>query len=134
MQFSHHYDYTLLTNPASRAPNTKTLLLPPRTRAPVPTRKPRTMALHHIVLFKFKPTASAQEVQAVSCVVGGENLEPKRRSLNLGGQACDRMLALATNCLHPETKKPYVKAAAGGKNNSPEGKSVGTYLPRHPRG
>lgn len=54
--------------------------------------------------------------------------------LNLSGQACDRMLALATNCLHPETKKPYVKAAAGGKNNSPEGTSVGTNLPRHPRG
>ncbi|KAI9048308.1 hypothetical protein LZ554_008102 [Drepanopeziza brunnea f. sp. 'monogermtubi'] len=32
-----------------------------------------------------------------------------------------RMLALKDNCVHPTTKKPYVKMGMGGKQNSPEG-------------
>lgn len=35
------------------------------------------------------------------------------------------MLALKDNCIHPETKKPYIKTGQGGKDNSPEGKQVG---------
>lgn len=34
------------------------------------------------------------------------------------------MLALKDNCIHPETKQPYVKTGKGGKDNSPEGKQV----------
>lgn len=34
------------------------------------------------------------------------------------------MLGLGQNCLHPQTQKPYIKSAIGGKNNSPEGHSV----------
>jgi hypothetical protein len=36
------------------------------------------------------------------------------------------MLALKTNCIHPETKKPYIKSAIGGKDNSTEGIQVGS--------
>ena len=34
------------------------------------------------------------------------------------------MLALKDKCVHPTTKKPYVKSHGGGKNNSPEGMAV----------
>lgn len=34
------------------------------------------------------------------------------------------MLALKDNCVHPETKQPYVKTGKGGKDNSPEGRQV----------
>jgi hypothetical protein len=37
---------------------------------------------------------------------------------------CTRMLALKDKCLHPTTKKPYVRMAVGGKENSPEGLAV----------
>lgn len=39
-------------------------------------------------------------------------------------QACDRMLALKTNCKHPETSEEYVKTSIGGINNSPENATV----------
>lgn len=35
------------------------------------------------------------------------------------------MLALKDNCIHPETKQPYIKTGKGGKDNSPEGQQVG---------
>ncbi|KAB5536200.1 stress responsive A/B barrel domain protein [Coniochaeta sp. 2T2.1] len=57
------------------------------------------MTIVHIVMFAFKPLAPTAEVQDV----------------------CDRFLALQTNCIHPETKKPYLKSIRGGKENSPEG-------------
>ncbi|KAL7619766.1 hypothetical protein AAE478_010308 [Parahypoxylon ruwenzoriense] len=57
------------------------------------------MTIYHIVLFKFKPLVPPEEVKA----------------------ACNRMLALETNCVHPTTQKPYVKALGGGIDNSPEG-------------
>ena len=34
------------------------------------------------------------------------------------------MLALKDQCLHPTSKTPYVKSGVGGKQNSPEGKTV----------
>jgi hypothetical protein len=34
------------------------------------------------------------------------------------------MLALKDKCLHPTSKTPYVKSGIGGKQNSPEGKTV----------
>lgn len=40
------------------------------------------------------------------------------------------MLALKDSCVHPETKKPYVKSGIGGKDNSPEGYQV-SRLPQY---
>ncbi|KAJ7178113.1 stress responsive A/B barrel domain protein [Mycena filopes] len=53
----------------------------------------------HIVMFAFEPSATPEQVQEV----------------------CDGMLALKDNCLHPQTTKPYIMTASGGKNNSAEG-------------
>ncbi|ROV90949.1 hypothetical protein VPNG_10081 [Cytospora leucostoma] len=57
------------------------------------------MAIFHIVLTTFEPLAPLQEVQGV----------------------VDRLLALKDNCIHPVSKKPYIKTGLGGKDNSPEG-------------
>jgi hypothetical protein len=34
------------------------------------------------------------------------------------------MLALKDKCIHPQTKKPYIRSASGGINTSPEGYDV----------
>ena len=34
------------------------------------------------------------------------------------------MLALKDSCIHPTSKKPYIKSASGGTDNSPEGLQV----------
>lgn len=39
------------------------------------------------------------------------------------------MLALKTNCVHPETKKAYIKSSIGGKENSEEGRQVSEPSP-----
>ncbi|GAB7349103.1 hypothetical protein MBLNU459_g8053t1 [Dothideomycetes sp. NU459] len=57
------------------------------------------MAIVHIVLFEFKPTAEREVITDV----------------------CGRMLALSDKCLHPTSNKPYVKSHGGGRDNSPEG-------------
>jgi hypothetical protein len=60
------------------------------------------------------------------------SLEPRASRLptstdaNPDSQVCDEMLALKDNCVHPETKQPYVKTGRGGKDNSPEGRQVGS--------
>ncbi|KAJ5770240.1 uncharacterized protein N7511_002291 [Penicillium nucicola] len=61
------------------------------------------MSITHIVLFQFKPDATADVVHG----------------------ACQRMLALRENCLHPTSQKPYIKTALGGKDNSQEGMQNG---------
>lgn len=61
------------------------------------------MAIIHIVMFEFQPLAPLEDIQSV----------------------CDRMLALKDNCIHPESKKPYIKMGMGGKDNSPEGQQNG---------
>ncbi|KAF2454707.1 stress responsive A/B barrel domain-containing protein [Lineolata rhizophorae] len=61
------------------------------------------MAIIHIVMFQFKNSASADEVQ----------------------DACSRMLALRDTCVHPTSKQPYIKTAMGGRDNSPEGMQGG---------
>ncbi|KAI0377182.1 stress responsive A/B barrel domain protein [Hypomontagnella monticulosa] len=61
------------------------------------------MSLVHIVAFKFKDLVPAEEVKA----------------------ACDRMLALGTNCIHPTSQKTYIKVIGGGRDNSPEGMQHG---------
>ncbi|OCL03145.1 stress responsive A/B barrel domain protein [Glonium stellatum] len=57
------------------------------------------MGVTHIVLFQFKPDASAEVIKDV----------------------CDRMLALKDNCIHPTSGKLYVKSSTGGTDNSIEG-------------
>jgi hypothetical protein len=57
------------------------------------------MAIIHVVQFQFKPTASPEVVK----------------------DTCTRMLNLRENCIHPTTQKTYIKASAGGKDNSIEG-------------
>ncbi|ORY12984.1 stress responsive A/B barrel domain-domain-containing protein [Clohesyomyces aquaticus] len=57
------------------------------------------MRLTHIVLFQFKFSANADDIKTVS----------------------QQMLALRDNCIHPTSKKPYIKSASGGTDNSQEG-------------
>ncbi|KAJ5431187.1 Dimeric alpha-beta barrel [Penicillium cf. griseofulvum] len=57
------------------------------------------MSIIHIVLFQFKSELAAEVVH----------------------DACERMLALKDQCIHPTLQKPYIKSASGGKDNSPEG-------------
>jgi len=61
------------------------------------------MTIVHIVLFEFKPTVHSTVVH----------------------DACNRMLALRENCIHPTTNKPYILDSSGGRDNSPEGHQGG---------
>ncbi|PQE09137.1 stress responsive A B barrel domain-containing protein [Rutstroemia sp. NJR-2017a WRK4] len=61
------------------------------------------MTLVHIVLFEFKPNASKEVIDDI----------------------CKNMLSLAEQCVHPETKKPYILSASGGRDCSPEGHQGG---------
>ncbi|KAH7018170.1 stress responsive A/B barrel domain protein [Microdochium trichocladiopsis] len=65
------------------------------------------MTVYHVVIFKFKTLVPEDEVQA----------------------ACDRMLALGTQCVHPKSGKPYVKVHGGGRDNSKEGLQQGMTHP-----
>ncbi|OCK97770.1 uncharacterized protein K441DRAFT_685414 [Cenococcum geophilum 1.58] len=57
------------------------------------------MGVTHIVLFQFKSSANPEAINDIS----------------------RRMLALKDDCIHPTSKKPYIKSASGGTDNSPEG-------------
>ncbi|TLS26807.1 hypothetical protein PpBr36_04803 [Pyricularia pennisetigena] len=61
------------------------------------------MTVVHVVLFSFKDSATAGEVDSV----------------------CKGMLALKDKCIHPTTNKPYIKSAVGGVDNSPVGLNGG---------
>ncbi|KAF2267610.1 hypothetical protein CC78DRAFT_530698 [Lojkania enalia] len=61
------------------------------------------MGITHIVLFQFKADASPESINDIS----------------------RRMLALKDGCIHPTSKKPYIKSASGGTDNSPEGAQNG---------
>ncbi|KAI0003517.1 stress responsive A/B barrel domain protein [Xylariaceae sp. FL0662B] len=65
------------------------------------------MTIYHIVLFKFKSLVPPEEIEA----------------------ACERMLALGTNCIHPVSQKSYVKVVGGGRDNSPENAQNGMTHP-----
>ncbi|KAL5593943.1 hypothetical protein FOBRF1_013045 [Fusarium oxysporum] len=54
-------------------------------------------------MFQFAPTASTASID----------------------DACKRMLSLKDKCLHPSSGKPYIQAASGGRDNSPEGQQCG---------
>lgn len=78
------------------------------------------MPLIHIVLFKFQASLNDAEVKEVRClhlpcfVICTEKYQ----------KICDEMLALRTNCINPQTNKPYIITSSGGKDNSPEGAQV----------
>ncbi|KAL2839857.1 hypothetical protein BJX68DRAFT_271907 [Aspergillus pseudodeflectus] len=61
------------------------------------------MSITHIVLFQFKQGAAAGAIQ----------------------DACQNMLSLTDRCMHPATGGPYIQAASGGRDNSPEGAQGG---------
>ncbi|KAF2497951.1 dabb-domain-containing protein [Lophium mytilinum] len=61
------------------------------------------MGIIHIVLFEFKPTTTHAQIE----------------------HTCEQFLALGEKCIHPTTKKPYVKSVKGGRDNSPEGHQGG---------
>ncbi|GCB21504.1 probable protein Pop3 [Aspergillus awamori] len=69
-------------------------LLPVLSHQPSPN-----MSITHIVMFQFKDGVSPEVIKDV----------------------CSRMLALKDNCIHPTSQKPYIQAASGGLDNSPEG-------------
>jgi len=52
--------------------------------------------IQHIVLVKFDPSTTAEEVDAL----------------------CAEFLSLGQACVHPETKKPYPLSCKGGKNHA----------------
>lgn len=41
-------------------------------------------------------------------------------------QTCQQFLSLKDQCVHPESKKPYLRSLLGGRDNSPEGLAVRT--------
>ncbi|PWY90583.1 hypothetical protein BO94DRAFT_555692 [Aspergillus sclerotioniger CBS 115572] len=57
------------------------------------------MSITHLVLFQFKADTSPKVIS----------------------ETCTRMLDLKDNCIHPTSQKPYILAASGGQDNSPEG-------------
>ncbi|PBP19539.1 hypothetical protein BUE80_DR009760 [Diplocarpon rosae] len=66
---------------------------------PAPSVLGGNKGIMHIVMFKYKEGAKQVDVEEVNA----------------------RMLALKENCVHPITKKPYVRMGMGGRQNSPEG-------------
>ncbi|KAL3447283.1 stress responsive A/B barrel domain-containing protein [Aspergillus insuetus] len=61
------------------------------------------MSISHIVLFQFKPDVAQESIRA----------------------ACERMLLLKDQCLHPSSQKPYIITSIGGRDNSIEGAQNG---------
>ncbi|PNS16831.1 hypothetical protein CAC42_4795 [Sphaceloma murrayae] len=80
------------------------------------------MAVIHIVLFEFKPSAQDTQVAAVR----RKKMDEHIASLMQGSQACERMLALPTTCKHPSSGRLYVKSHGGGRNSSTEGLTGGS--------
>ncbi|KAJ8084906.1 hypothetical protein PM082_003683 [Marasmius tenuissimus] len=66
------------------------------TRSFIPTF---TMPIVHIVQFSFNSGTSPEKIAEI----------------------CSGMLGLKDKCIHPKTKKPYIKSATGGIDNSTEG-------------
>lgn len=84
------------------------------------------MSVIHIVMFKYKSSASTEAVQNVRirerlALIATANPEFYQ-------QACSEMLALKSSCLHPTTQTAYIKSLTGGLNNSPENLAVSGRL------
>ncbi|KAF6221485.1 hypothetical protein HO133_002341 [Letharia lupina] len=56
------------------------------------------MAIIHVVMFEFKPSTELSAIQ----------------------DACNRMVDLRNQCIHPASKKPYITTSSGGRQNSSE--------------
>ncbi|KAJ4297522.1 hypothetical protein N0V90_005414 [Kalmusia sp. IMI 367209] len=71
------------------------------------------MSVLHLVFFAWKPTVSQEKI----------------------AEALDRLVLLEEKCIHPTSKKPYIKSFKAGANNSPEGLAVFTpcLYRDHPR-
>ncbi|KAK8165686.1 hypothetical protein BKA80DRAFT_271963 [Phyllosticta citrichinensis] len=65
-----------------------------------------TMAIIHVVQFGFKPEVPKEQIDEV----------------------CRRVLALKDECIHPTTKKPYIKSFIGGIDKSEEGLQVSFFV------
>ncbi|KAK9794092.1 hypothetical protein SCARD494_05669 [Seiridium cardinale] len=88
--------------------------------------KPETLASNQIARYRLvssPPDKTAKK--RFSEGLGAVRNWGLKHNLNFE-TACERMLALKTNCKHPQTKDEYVKAVVGGVNNSPENATV-TY-------
>ncbi len=89
------------------------------------------MSVTHVVLFRFKPHATPEDVKAVRM-----NSPPRHisrtpltsLSSRYMSQTCDSFRALKTSCIHPTTKTPYILSLKGGRDNSPEGLQVCAYV------
>ena len=77
------------------------------------------MSVTHVVFFQFNSSASPGVINDV-CVHSDYLNLTKFRWFKISS----RMLALKDNCIHPTSKKPYIKSASGGTDNSPEGLQV----------
>jgi hypothetical protein len=101
-------------------------------RNPSPTRpafSDSKMGIIHIVMFEFKQEATEAEITDVG-IPNHKYSTPSIRNHAHYLQTCDRMLALKDQCLHPTSKTPYVKSGIGGKQSSPEGKTVCSTVSR----
>ncbi len=77
------------------------------------------MAVYHILLLEFKPTTHHATVEEVRTTAITDFYLMLRDN-----QTCKKLLALADDCIHPTTKKPYMKSSVGGRDNSPQGHQV----------
>lgn len=80
------------------------------------------MPVIHVVLLKFQDGVDSETVSKV-----GLGLDAQLHTCALADkpQFWKQLLDLQHDCIHPETKKPYVKSYNGGTNISQEGFDVG---------
>ena len=85
------------------------------------------MGVTHVVFFEFNSSASPGVINDACPLAISDNPNlTKFRWLKISR----RMLALKDGCIHPTSKKPYIKSASGGTDNSPEGLQVPRLDPR----
>ncbi|KAL9136277.1 MAG: hypothetical protein Q9175_002508 [Cornicularia normoerica] len=65
----------------------------------VKARYPSQLSASNLTRFQFKPSVEHSTIQ----------------------NACNRMVDLRNQCVHPTSKKPYITTSSGGRQNSPEG-------------
>lgn len=77
------------------------------------------MGITHIVQFQFESGVALDAIKDVR-FYSTFTFPPRGSKPQLTKQGLYRMLSLKDNCIHPETKKPYLKSITGGKDNSIE--------------
>ncbi|KAH0598850.1 hypothetical protein MHUMG1_02962 [Metarhizium humberi] len=79
----------------------------------------------HVVLFQFKDGQTPDQRRDVSAFLSQGPLSRRCSSLTANPrfllQLCDKMLGLRSKCLHPASKRPYIKSSMGGLDRSIEG-------------